>query len=172
VAHYSPLDHIVARIDFRETDSAYGVYDGMESQSSRSLPVIYQPFDGRNAAHFTDRGLILDYATVIGGSWEAHHERGKRILDFGPGDGWPSLMIAPFFDEIVGVDASLKRVETCRANAERLGVKNATFLHVPTGEKLPFANESFDGITTGSSIEQTPDVTATVQDFHRVLRPG
>ena len=35
----------------------------------------------------------------------------KILLDFGPGDGWPSLLLAPMADEVVGVDASRRRVD-------------------------------------------------------------
>ncbi|MGI6164364.1 MAG: class I SAM-dependent methyltransferase, partial [Limnochordia bacterium] len=90
------------------------IYDDMESQSGQSLPVIYKPFDANQASHWQDRGQILDYLCATDG-------REKRLLDFGPGDGWPSLGIAPFTKEVIGVDASMKRVEVCRANAAHLG---------------------------------------------------
>jgi SAM-dependent methyltransferase len=140
------------------------IYDDMESQSGQSLPVIYKPFDANQASHWQDRGQILDYLCATDG-------REKRLLDFGPGDGWPSLGIAPFTKEVIGVDASMKRVEVCRANAARLGTTNAYFVHIPAGEALPFDDESFDGVVAASSIEQTPDPKATLREIYRVLRP-
>ncbi len=140
------------------------IYDDMESQSEQSLPVIYKPFDANQASHWQDRGQILDYLLAING-------RGKRLLDFGPGDGWPSLGIAPFAEEVIGIDASMKRVEVCRANAARLEITNAHFVHIPAGEALPFDDESFDGVVAASSIEQTPDPKATLREIYRVLRP-
>lgn len=158
-----PIDWIVANLDLRPTNAAEFWYDRMESQSSWSLPVIYQPFDGRKKAHFTDRGQILDYALTAGG---------ERVLDFGPGDGWPSLLIAPLVGEVVGVDGSRCRVEVCRCNAQRLGLDNTRFVHVPPGELLPFDDHSFDGVTAASSIEQAPDPKATLKELYRVLKPG
>lgn len=141
------------------------VYDDMQSQSGESLPVIYVPFDGNKASHWDDRGQILDFLCAVCG-------RGKRLLDIGPGDGWPSLGVAPFAAEVVGVDASWKRVEVCEGNAARLGISNARFVHVPAGRPLPFEDESFDGAMAASSIEQTPDPKATLSEIFRVLRPG
>ncbi len=42
----------------------------------------------------------------------------------------------------------------------------------PPGEPLPFEDASFDGVTAGSSIEQTPDAKATLAELCRVLKPG
>jgi len=113
--------------------------------------------------HFVDRGQILDFAV---------HGNGGRVLDLGPGDGWPSLLMAPMVEEVVGVDGSRKRVEVCTANANRLGLSNVSFVHVPPGQPLPFEGNSFDGITAAASVEQTPNAYATLKEFHRVLKPG
>jgi SAM-dependent methyltransferase len=157
------VDWIVANLELRPTNAAEFWYDRMESQSGWGLPIVHQPFDGRVDGHFVARGAILDYAIVAGPG---------RVLDFGPGDGWPSLLIAPLVDEVVGVDGSRRRVEVCRENADRLGIGNTHFVHVPPGQSLPFDDASFAGVTAASSIEQTPDPTATLKELHRILRPG
>jgi SAM-dependent methyltransferase len=113
--------------------------------------------------HFADRGANLDFALVAGGG---------RILDFGPGDGWPSLIIAQFCEAVVGVDASARRVAVCQENAHRLGINNAHFVHAPSSEPLPFADGEFDGAVAASSIEQTPSPYASLSEIHRVLKPG
>ncbi len=139
------------------------LYDDMESQSLRSLPIIYQPFDVNNRLHWDDRGSLFDYLFSTSA---------RRILDFGPGDGWPSLIVAPFVEEVIGVDGSARRVRVCTENAKRLGITNASFIHVPPGEPLPFPDASFDGITAASSVEQTPDPKLTLRELFRILRPG
>lgn len=141
------------------------IYDDMESQSGRSLPVIYLPFDANQRWHWRDRGSILDFLFSVEGV-------GKQVLDFGPGDGWPSLLVAPFVDEVVGVDGSERRVAVCQENAARMGIRNARFVHVPPGSPLPFDSESFDGVMAASSIEQTPDPRWTLSELYRILRPG
>jgi SAM-dependent methyltransferase len=139
------------------------IYDDMDSQSGRVLPVIYQPFDADNRSHWGDRGSCLDYLFST---------RGGRLLDFGPGDGWPSLIVAPLVDEVVGVEGSHLRVDVCTENAKRLGVLNTEFVYVPPGDALPFQDDSFDGIMAATSIEQTPDPEATLRELFRVLRTG
>lgn len=140
-------------------------YDEMESQSGYCLPIIYQPFDAGQKSHWRDRGSLFDFLCSTAGE-------GKRLLDFGPGDGWPSLIVAPFAAEVVGVDGSRKRVEVCTANAERLGIANARFVYAEPGNPLPFEDGSFDGVMAASSVEQTPDPKATLCELYRVLRPG
>jgi SAM-dependent methyltransferase len=149
----------------RSCNSEEFVYDEMESQSGRCLPIIYQPFDIGRRMHWTDRGALFDFLCATDG-------RGKKILDFGPGDGWPSLIISPFVGEVVGVEGSRRRLEVCRENADRLGIKNAGFEYVEVGNPLPFDDNTFDGAVAASSIEQTPDPQAAIREIHRVLKPG
>jgi ubiquinone/menaquinone biosynthesis C-methylase UbiE len=141
------------------------IYDDMDSQSGRSLPVIYQPFDVARKSHWADRGALYDYLFSTRGE-------GKRLLDFGPGDGWPSLIVAPYAAQVVGVDGSARRVQVCAENAARLGITNASFVHVPPGQRLPFDDGTFDGVMAASSVEQTPDPHFTYQELYRVLKPG
>ncbi len=141
------------------------MYDEMESQSAYSLPFLYQPFNAALRSHWRDRGWMFDFLYTTG------CENG-RVLDFGPGDGWPSLIIASSVREVLGVDGSERRVRVCRKNARKLGIKNARFIRVPPGRRLPFDENSFDAVVAASSVEQTPDPKATIGEFFRVLKPG
>jgi len=160
---FDPADWIERHLEPQQCDTTGFIYDHVESQSGRCLPLLYQPFDATNPAHFSDRGAAHDFSQAVGGG---------RVLDFGPGDGWPSLIIAPYCAQVIGVDASLKRVQTCTENATRLGIANAGFLRVPAGQPLPFAEGEFDGVVASSSIEQSPDPRAALNELCRVLRPG
>lgn len=157
------LHWLKTTLPLQQCDSTQSIYDHMESQSGRWLPIIYQPFDINKRSHWADRGAIWDFYHTVGDG---------AILDFGPGDGWPALLLAPLVDRVVGVDASLRRVAVCRENAQKLTLTNAEFHNVKAGEKLPFADNSFDGVTAASAIEQTPDPQATIRELHRVLKPG
>ncbi len=159
------FEWIQRELNPRPCNSEEFIYDDMESQSGRCLPIIYTPFDPSNMTHWADRGSLYDFLYSVKGE-------GKRILDFGPGDGWPSLIIAPYAAEIVGVDGSQRRVQTCTDNARRMGITNTRFLCVPPGSLLPFEAGSFDGIMAASSIEQSLDPRATLAELLRVLRPG
>jgi SAM-dependent methyltransferase len=138
-------------------------YDEVESQSFRCLPIIYQPFDVDTRAHWRDRGAMFDYL----------HSCGDGILlDFGPGDGWPSLIVAPHVQEVVGVEGSRRRRDVCEDNARKLGISNASFIHVEPGEPLPFEDGMFDGAMAASSLEQTSDAKGSLREIFRVLKPG
>jgi ubiquinone/menaquinone biosynthesis C-methylase UbiE len=140
-------------------------YNEMDSQSGYALPIIYEPFDINKRSHWGDRGALFDFLAAAEGS-------GKRLLDLGPGDGWPSLIMAPYAAEVIGVEGSGRRLDVCKANAERMGITNVDFVFVEPGSPLPFEAESFDGATAASSIEQTPDPGATIKEIYRVLKPS
>lgn len=141
------------------------IYNDMDSQSCYSLPVIYVPFDSSDKSHWADRGCLYDFLYSVNGE-------GKKILDFGPGDGWPSLIIAPYVGEVIGLDSSPRRVEVCTENAKRLNISNARFLSYVPGTNIPFENNTFDGIVASSSIEQTPNPREIIGELYRVLKPG
>jgi SAM-dependent methyltransferase len=159
------FDWITAELDPKPTTTEQLIYEHMESQSGHSLPIIYQPFKPTDRGHWRDRGAALDFVT-------ATCSQGARVLDFGPGDGWPSLIIAPWVGEVVGVEGSPRRVAVCRTNAERLDITNVIFRYVAPGAPLPFEEGSFDAVVAASSVEQSPDPRATLAEFYRVLRPG
>lgn len=160
---HDPLAWLAANIELNESNAAEFWYEHMDSQSDEALALVYVPFDAARRGHFVDRGQILDFVAATGGG---------RVLDFGPGDGWPSLLMAPMVDEVVGVDGSRHRVAICKANARRLGIQNVRFVRAAPQGPLPLEDESFDAVTAASSVEQTPDVRATLAELRRVLRPG
>jgi len=154
----------IANQNVIQSDS-HVLYDDMESQSCYSLPVIYQPFDPQKRSHWVDVGQIQDFL-------HAAKISGGKVLDFGPGDGWPSLDLAPFVAEVVGVDSSEKRIKTCRENALRMNINNASFVHYQAGSPLPFPDGYFDGVVAASSVEQCPNPKEILSEFCRVLKPG
>ncbi len=157
------IEWILDNIELKKCSSAEFVYNHMESQSEKCLPIIYKIFDAKDPVHFADRARILDFQCSVGNG---------RILDFGPGDGWPALCIAPFVKEVIGVEGSFRRAEVCMDNARKLNIQNANFVHVPVGEKLPFEDNFFDGATAASSVEQTPHPKESLKEIYRVLRPN
>ncbi len=141
------------------------MYDERDSQSGKCLPLIYTPFDANNRLHWCDRGYIFDYLLSTEGE-------GKILLDFGPGDGWPSLLLAQYVNKIIGTEGSKHRVEVCIENANRLGISNVDFIYVKPGTSLPIEDDSIDGITAAHSVEQTPDPVSILQEFYRILKPN
>lgn len=144
-----------------ESNSATITYAGQNSMSFGSFPGIYHPFNVNRSLDVRVRGSVLDYGSVCAD---------KNVLDFGSGDGFPSLLIAPFVKCVTGIDASLPRVNESIRNAKRLGINNAFFRHIRVGKSFPFAGEEFDCAVASWSLEQSPDATAIVEEIFRVLK--
>ncbi len=147
-------------------DSARAIYELQPSQSNRQLPFVYVPYNPLSEGHWADAARIADYAAAMPSG-------AARVLDVGPGDGWPALPLAaarPEFD-VVGVDPSAVRAGVCAANAARLGVANARFVQADAAA-LPFADAAFDGVVAASSLEESESPEAVFVELARVLRPG
>jgi len=140
------------------------IYDDMDSQSGHCLPIIYEPFDATKKSHWADRGWMFDYLLST-------HGEGKLLMDFGPGDGWPSLIVAPYASKVIGIEGSTRRAQVCMENAARLEISNAEFVYVPQGSPLPFDDNIFDGIMAATSVEQSLDPRSTLKELFRVLKP-
>ena len=154
---------ILSNLTPQPSTTAELMYERMESQSGRCLPVLYEPLDNTKRSHWHDEALIGAFAHTMGDA--------SIVLDVGPGDGWPALRIADRFKKIIGIDPSPRRVRVQRENAERLGIDNVEFL-VMDAEEMTFKNGSFGGVTAASSIEQCANPEQALREVFRVLAPG
>ena len=95
-----------------------------------------------------------------------------RALDVGTGTGdfLPLLQHALPGALVVGVDFSLPMMLAGLSKVEELGGHGAYI----GGDalKLPFADESFDAVTTGFAMRNVADLPAALQEIWRVTRPG
>jgi len=96
--------------------------------------------------------------------------RGK-LLDFGSGNGANTVLFAPDFASVVGVDVEPERVAEAQATAQSRGVTNLEYL-VYDGQRLPFPDHSFDCVVSFEVIEHTADDRAALREIARVLKPG
>ncbi len=147
-------------------DSARALYELMLRQRGGQLPFVDVPYDARREEHWADAARVADYV--------AHAPEGaRRVLDVGPGDGWPALPIAASRPdlEVIGVDPAEPRTRVCAANAARLGLANASFV---TGDAaaLPLAGASVDLVTAASALEEAADPSSVFAELRRVLRDG
>lgn len=95
-----------------------------------------------------------------------------RALEIGAGTGYftLNLMQAGVVRDAVCSDISPGMMETCAANARRLGLDVGTV--VTDAEELPFADESFDLVIGHAVLHHLPDLDQAFREFFRVLRPG
>ena len=99
---------------------------------------------------------------------------GERVLDLGSGAGIDVLLsarrVAPS-GHAFGVDMTDQMLAVARANQQRAGVANATFLK-GTIEAVPLPDASVDVVISNCVINLAADKGAVLREAHRVLRPG
>lgn len=90
-----------------------------------------------------------------------------RVLDVGCGTGYATEALRHRAEEVHGLDQSVQQLERARAK-----LADEVALHRGDAERLPFRDDSFDGIWSSGSIEYWPDPPAALAEMRRVGRPG
>lgn len=93
---------------------------------------------------------------------------GIRALDLACGTGDITFALHDAGASAVGLDITSRMVELARA--KRKSGTHPTFL-VGDMMRLPFADASFDVVTTGYGIRNVPVIAAALSEIRRVLRP-
>ena len=89
-------------------------------------------------------------------------------LDLACGTGDIAFALRASGARTVGLDITPRMVEIARAKSSAPGP------HFLVGDMmaLPFADASFDLVTTGYGIRNVPVIAPALREIHRVLRPG
>jgi len=97
---------------------------------------------------------------------------GGKVLEvsIGPGVNLPYLVNRPDVGEIYGLDISYGQLKRCQSYARGKGWDVDLFLG--NGEKLPFRDESFDGVFHVGGINFFNNKKAAIDEMIRVARPG
>ena len=95
---------------------------------------------------------------------------GLDVLDVGCGQGIDVVEYARAGARVTGIDLTQRHVELARSHVEALGLT----AHIVQGdaERLPFADTSFDRVSSNGVLHHTPDMPAALREIRRVLRPG
>ena len=97
---------------------------------------------------------------------------GGRVLEvsIGPGVNLPYLIGRKDVGEIYGLDISIGQLRRCQSFAKRKGWEVDLF-HA-NGEKLPFQDETFDGVFHVGGINFFSNKKAAIDEMIRVAKPG
>lgn len=96
------------------------------------------------------------------------------VLDIATGPGEPALSVAALVGpegKIFGIDPIPDMVAAARRAADRLGLTNAQF-DVAFADHLPFADDTFDVVTSRFGVMFFPCPVDAVREMLRVLKPG
>lgn len=97
---------------------------------------------------------------------------GQRVLDMGCGSGVFSFFLAEKGCIVTGVDGAENMIALCRAEQQKLGLRNLDF-HC---QNLPLESQSLlhqqDTVISSSVLEYVGDLPAVLQNVSDLLPPG
>jgi ubiquinone/menaquinone biosynthesis C-methylase UbiE len=102
--------------------------------------------------------------------WLRENATGKKVLDFGCGNGIASVETAKFAAHVTGIDISPEAARIAREHAEEAGVAANTTFAVMDAEALEFERGAFD-VVSARGVLHHMDLDAALAQIHRVLAP-
>jgi ubiquinone/menaquinone biosynthesis C-methylase UbiE len=101
---------------------------------------------------------------------DLHNIHGKIALNIGCGAGNESLILAYYGAHCIGMDITVQAADA----ANRLMKKVGTNGYGIQGDArfLPLESESIDLIYSSGVLHHSPDIRRSVEEIHRVLKPG
>lgn len=127
-------------------------------------PLSPDPFDSA-VDHYVAARLQYDLRLI---DWLVRDTRaaGKRVLDLGCGPGFIANAIAPYVDEVLGLDPSPNMIDAARAHA----APNARFA-VGSSEDLSAVHAPVQLVTIGRAFHWM-DRRQTLADLDPLIAPG
>ena len=99
---------------------------------------------------------------------------GDKVLDFGCGTGWTSIMLARTGAEVIGMDIAPAALEIGREAAERqLASESRSRLSFRTygGYAIDLSDDELDFVIVYDAFHHFPNPMTILREFHRVLSP-
>ena len=95
---------------------------------------------------------------------------GRTVLEVGCGAGVDLARFARGGALVTGVDVAQSAIDLARANFAQQGLVGE--FHVADGERLPFADDTFDLVYAHGVVQYTADPQRLVDECRRVVKPG
>lgn len=99
---------------------------------------------------------------------------GAEVLDLATGTGDLALAIAEGCPDVrvVGSDPSPRMLEIGERKIGERGLGERVRLELGDAQRLPFADDRFDGVSIAFGIRNVPDRRAALAEMARVVKPG
>jgi len=99
---------------------------------------------------------------------------GGSALEVGPGPGYLGLVWLKHTDgtQLTGLDISPDMICVARRNAAEYGFTERTEYVESSGAAMPFDDGKFDASFSNGSLHEWADVSKTLAEIWRVLKPG
>ena len=96
------------------------------------------------------------------------------VLDIAAGTGDLSIMLAHKITgaQVLGVDLSEGMIEKGRRRIESAGLSERVRLSIADCMDMPFADDSFDCVTSAYGVRNFENLLQGYKEMHRVMRPG
>jgi SAM-dependent methyltransferase len=120
-------------------------------------------FDDLDEYHFEKLHHLLRLVAFDG-------YRGQTVLEVGCGAGVDLARFARGGAIVTGVDLASSAIDLARRNFDQLGLTGS--FEVADGERLPFADHSFDLVYAHGVVQYAADPHQLVAECRRVLKPG
>jgi SAM-dependent methyltransferase len=95
---------------------------------------------------------------------------GEKILDLATGTGWTSRLLARRGANVIGVDIASRLLAAATEGARKEGLKIE--YQIGDAEKLPFADQTFDGVISTFGIMFASRPEAAARELARVCTRG
>jgi 2-polyprenyl-3-methyl-5-hydroxy-6-metoxy-1,4-benzoquinol methylase len=96
---------------------------------------------------------------------------GKRLLEYGCGEGWITSDLARLGARVSAFDVSPQAIENTRQVLRQIGREQQCDLQVMPAEKLAYPDSTFD-VAVGFAIIHHLELKTALAELHRVLKPG
>ncbi len=147
--------------------------DTLKSRFLRSLIPERIPWFAARLYDQIAAGAIETYYKEVAESVTDHTSHGL-VLDVGTGPGYLPIEIvkrAPRI-KVVGIDSSKALVRIAQQNAERHGLSDRVRFVKCDGNRLDFANDSYDLVISTGSLHAWKNPVLVINECFRVLKPG
>jgi 2-polyprenyl-3-methyl-5-hydroxy-6-metoxy-1,4-benzoquinol methylase len=143
-------------------DKAYSVADTNQKASGYIVPQRFiKHVTNPRTKPLSDR----EYSMSILGTIE-----GKKLLDYGAGDGWNTICFAKAKAKVWAIDMSEKGIELIKKKAIANDVSNLVSAEVQDCYKTQFPTNMFD-VIYGSGILHHLELEAAGREISRILNP-